>query len=99
MLEKAGNDGSVEKSTEITTEFERLLPRFPQVVERATCEYEPHYVTTYLTELASAFNSWYAQEKIIGHPDESYKLALTKAFAQTMKNGLWLIGIEAPEKM
>ena len=99
VLEKAGNDGSVEKSTEITTEFERLLPRFPQVVERAAREYEPHYVTTYLTELASAFNSWYAQEKIIGHSDESYKLALTKAFAQTMKNGLWLLGIEAPEKM
>lgn len=99
ILEKAGSEGSTDKTTDKTTEFERLLPRFPHVIERAGEEYEPHYVTTYLTELASSFNSWYAQEKIIGSPDEAYKLALTRAFAQTMKNGLWLLGIEAPEKM
>lgn len=80
-------------------EFERLLPRFPTVVERAAREYEPHYVTTYLTELAGAFNSWYAAERIIGSEHEAYKLALTRAFAQTVKNGLWLLGIEAPELM
>lgn len=78
---------------------ERLLPRFPDIVMRAASEYEPHYVTTYLTELAGAFNSWYATEKIIGSPDEAYKLLLVRAFAQTMKNGLWLLGINAPEKM
>lgn len=99
VLGKAGSEGSTELALELTPEFERLLPRFPMVVERAASEYEPHYVTTYLTELASAFNSWYAQEKIIGTEDEAYKLALTNAFAQTMKNGLWLLGIEAPEKM
>jgi arginyl-tRNA synthetase len=97
--EIAGNVQTLELALELIPELERLLPRFPQVVERAAREYEPHYVTTYLTELASAFNSWYAQEKIIGSPDEVYKLALTRAFAQTMKNGLWLLGIEAPEKM
>ncbi|MEK9176727.1 MAG: DALR anticodon-binding domain-containing protein, partial [Patescibacteria group bacterium] len=80
-------------------DFERLLPRFPDVVMRAAKEYEPHHVTTYLTELASAFNSWYAEGRIIGSPEEAYKLALTRAFATTMKNGLWLLGIEAPEKM
>ncbi len=79
--------------------FERLLPRFPEIVERAAKEYEPHHVTTYLTELASAFNSWYATERIIGTPEEAYKLKLTQAFATTMKNGLWLLGIKAPEKM
>ena len=99
VLEKAGNTGSTELALELTPEFERLLPRFPAVVERAAKEYEPHYVTTYLTELASAFNSWYAQGKIIGGENEAYKLALTAAFAQTMENGLWLLGIEAPEKM
>lgn len=90
---------TLEQIPEAIPEFERLIPRFPAVVERATLEYEPHYVTTYLTELASSFNSWYAAEKIIGAEDEAYKLALTKAFAQTMKNGLWLLGISAPEQM
>lgn len=87
-----------ERSEEIS-DLERLLPRFPTIVERSAREYEPHYTTTYLTELASEFNSWYAKEKIIGSPDEAYKLKVVNAFAHTMKNGLWLLGIEAPERM
>ncbi len=84
-----------------TDDLERVLYRFPEVVLRATKEYEPHYVTTYLTELAGMFNSWYAREKIVDthDPHSSYKVALTQAFATTMKNGLWLLGITAPEHM
>jgi len=99
VLEKAQAHESSETPPELTPEFERLLPRFPAIVERAAEEYEPHYVTTYLTELASSFNSWYANGKIIGTEHEGYKIVLTKAFAQTMKNGLWLLGIEVPERM
>lgn len=80
--------------------IERLLYRFPEVVERAAFEYEPHYVTTYLTTLAGAFNSWYARTRILDASDESaYRVLLTRAFATTMKNGLWLLGIPAPERM
>ena len=81
--------------------LERLLYRFPETVARAEEELEPHYVTTFLTELAGAFNSWYAKEKIVDAADETspYKVALTAAFALTMKNGLSLLGIQAPEKM
>lgn len=79
---------------------EKLLYRFPEVVARAAREYEPHYVATYLTELASAFNSWYAKEQILDGTDvQNYKLAITEAVANTIKNGLWVLGIEAPEKM
>lgn len=83
------------------TDLERLLYRFPEVVVRAAREYEPHYVTTYLTELAGVFNSWYAKEKIVDPGDQHspYKVALTQAFATTMKNGLWLLGIQAPDRM
>jgi len=88
-----------EKVPELIHEFERLLPRFPDIVLRAAKEYEPHYITTYLTQLAGAFNSWYASEKIIGSDTQAYKIALTKAFAQTMKNGLWLLGIKTPDRM
>jgi arginyl-tRNA synthetase len=85
---------------EKVTDLERVLYRFPEVVMRATAEHEPHFVTTYLTELASMFNSWYANEKIVdpADPHSPYKVALTEAFAVTMKNGLWLLGIKAPEK-
>jgi len=91
---------SAELAPQGTTQLEQLLYRFPSVVERAQKEREPHHVTTYLLELASAWNSWYAAEKIIEDaPTTSYKLAIAKAFAQTMHNGLYLLGIRAPERM
>ena len=78
---------------------ERLLYRFPEVVERAAKEFEPHHVATYLIELAGAFNNFYAHNKIIGSDEEEYRLALTKAVSFVLKNGLYLLGIQAPEKM
>ncbi|MDP3661411.1 MAG: arginine--tRNA ligase [bacterium] len=81
-------------------ELEHLLYRFPEIVERAGREYAPHFIATYLIELAGAFNGWYAKERILDAGEETkYRLALTAAFAQVMKNGLWLLGITAPEKM
>ncbi len=81
-------------------EVEKLLYRFPEVVERAATEYAPHYIANYLNDLASAYNSWYAQGKILDGTDaEHYKLALTEATAQTIKNGLKILGINTPERM
>jgi arginyl-tRNA synthetase len=81
-------------------ELERLLYRFPEIVERAASEYEPHYIVTYLTELAGAFNSYYAKNLILGAGEATpYRLALTKAFTIVMKNGLNLLAIPVLEKM
>ena len=78
----------------------RLIPRFPEVVARAAALLEPHLVTTYLQELASAFNAWYAQEQVLdGTPAAAHKVALVEAVGRTLKNGLWILGIPAPEKM
>ena len=79
--------------------LERSLYRFPEVAARAAAEYEPHYVATYLIELASAFNNFYAHNQIINSKEENYRLALTRAVSIVLKNGLWLLGIQAPEKM
>ncbi len=78
----------------------RLTARFPEIVARAAETYEPHHVTHYLTELAGAFNAWYASERVLdGTPGESDRLFLVDAVRQTLRNGLWLLGIEAPEEM
>ena len=83
-----------------THEIERLLYRFPEVVERTGQEYAPHYITTYLTELAGSFNNFYAHEQVIGDsPDSLYRLAIAKAFNVVMKNGLTILGIPTPERM
>ncbi len=83
------------------TELEKILYRFPEVVERAGSEYSPHYIATYLIELASSFNAFYAKNKIVDEKDalSPYKVALTEAFSIVVKNGLNLLGIQAPERM
>lgn len=77
----------------------RLLVHFPEVVARAEATNAPNLLTTYLTELASAWNSLYAHERIIGGECEQYYVRLAEAFVQTMSNGLMLLGIPIPEKM
>lgn len=81
--------------------IERLLYRFPEIVERALLEYEPQHITTYLIDLAQAFNSFYGAERIVDPEDKTspYKVALTKAISIILKNGLWLLGIKTPTKM
>lgn len=77
----------------------RLIRRFPKVVEEAEHNQAPHTLTHYLTELASEWNSFYAQERIIGGEYEAYKLWLASSFVHTLENGLTLLGIPAPESM
>ncbi len=80
--------------------IERLLYRFPEIVERAGAEYAPNYITTYLTELAASFNNFYAHEQVIsGDAASGYRLAIVEAFKIVMKNGLNILGIAAPERM
>ena len=57
-------------------------------------------VETYFVELASYFNSWYAREQILdGGPLQPHKVAIADIVRLTLRNGLWLLGIPAPEKM
>ncbi len=79
-----------------------LLYRFPEIVARAAADYAPQYVTTYLTLVAGEFNRWYAAEKIIdpsAKESSQAKLALAAAIGTVLRNGLWLLGIAAPERM
>lgn len=89
------------KTSEETREIERFLYRFPEVVKEAKEDLEPRAIAGYLTELASLFNAFYAKEKIVDKEDKesAYKVLITEATLITLKNGLWLLGIEAPEKM
>lgn len=104
VLAKAATAGVVPNAA-VTPEhpylLERLLYRFEEVTQEAVVSRAPHKVAQYLTDLAGAFNTFYAQEKIADPADEyaSYKAHIAQSVAQTLKNGLWLLGIEAPERM
>jgi len=83
------------------SQLEKIIYRFPEVVARAGEEYSPHYIATYLIELSSSFNNFYGKGKIVDKTDieSPYKVALTEAFSIVLKNGLNILGIQAPEKM
>lgn len=91
---------SVDNAPENITNLEKILYRFPEVVSRAGQEYSPHYIATYLMELASAFSNFYAQGVIVSDaPEAPYKVAITKAFSIVMNRGLGLLGIPVLDRM
>ena len=78
------------------------LLRLPAVIEQAAEGYEPHKVATYLREVASAFSQFYRDCHIIGADTEALgraRLHLAKAAQQTLRNGLTVLGLTAPEQM
>lgn len=83
------------------SDLEKKLYQLPEIVEYSYINLEPHHIATYLTELASSFNSFYGNTQILKDDNiyMSYHINLVKAFYQTMKNGLWLLGIEIPGRM
>ncbi len=77
----------------------RTILHFPGALARSASELEPHHLTTYLTELASTFNSWYASERLIGGENPEYGLLLAEACEKILARGLDTLGIKSPEEM
>lgn len=77
----------------------RKVSEYPEVVAKATQELMPHHITTYLYELAQSFNRFYEDNRVIGDSRQDLRLGLVKLYSQTLKSGLTLLGIEAPERM
>ncbi len=102
LLEKARSAGiQIETSSrdESLLAVERLLMIFPEKVSLAVEERAPHHVANYLTDLARAFNNYYAEHRILDSDRVSYRLAVAAAVGRTIRNGLRLLGIRSPEKM
>jgi len=77
----------------------RALVRFSEVIESAAKSYSPNLLCNYLYDLAQKYNAFYNKDKIIGGENEEFRLVLTSATGQVLKNGLKLLGIETPERM
>ena len=77
----------------------RKLAQYASTVELATEELAPHHICTYLYELAQEFNRFYEKNKVIGDPREAERLWLVEKYSETLKKGLFLLGIHAPEQM
>lgn len=79
----------------------RSLRKFPEVIADAGEKYEPSLITRYIIDLAQTFNRFYHDHSILVD-DEALsfaRLALVNGVRQTLKNGLYLISLKAPERM
>ena len=79
----------------------KQLSVYPEIVENSARFFEPHRIPYYLTQLASAFHSYYKHNRII---QDDLALAraryyLVKAIRIVVGNGLGLLGVSAPEQM
>ena len=97
---KAGTRGDKEPvATPMNPEEHAIIRRIielPDMVADAATRFAPNVLCTYLFQLAQEFNLFYAKHEILGN---SFRLQLTAATAQVLKNGLYLLGIETLERM
>ncbi len=109
LIETSGMSLEMAKSAQTNLlsgdhEFELLkkMALLRETVEKTCAELRPNVMTEYANDLAYAFSNFYEQVPILKTQDEKEKaarIALTYAFANTMKYALGVLGIDAPEKM
>ncbi len=103
ILGKAQTVNSKQYTVDSLEPAERSLVRkigeYPEVVDQAVAELMPHHICTYLYELAQAFNSFYEHNRVIGDEREALRLKLVTLYADTLRAGLTLLNIPAPERM
>jgi arginyl-tRNA synthetase len=82
-------------------ELLKKLGLFPEVVDKAAREREPHRVTGYLEELAAIIHGWYHRTRTVGEAPEveRARLLLARATRIVLSNGLSLLGLRAPDRM
>ena len=79
----------------------KRLSEFPEMVIHAGVELAPHTIANYLKDCAADLHSYYNDTKfLVENEDEKLaRLSLIRATQMVLKNGLDLLGVNAPEKM
>ena len=104
VLQKGGVPTDYEIPTLTSEEIElvKAISQFPETVSAAAEKYEPSFIARFAVDVAQKFNKFYFDCKILAAEDEKirdFRLALTNATLQTLKNAFALLGIGIPDKM
>jgi len=106
LMEKVGV--KVDSKTDVTPlnqeeawAITRMLANYPNVIRNAAESNEPSFISTYLTDLASAFSSFYQNHRILGASPEFQKAAmlLVGNVRSVLHHGLTLLGVPPIERM
>jgi len=77
----------------------KKISQFPEQVELAAKQLNPSIIANYSFQLAQIFNEFYHSCPVINSQQEAFRLALVRAFRITIKNSLYLLGIDVMEEM
>ena len=110
ILRKAEAEGTqvpaeLPLTAELTTKEISLIQHlqgFAAVVRQAGNDYNPSAIANYCYELVKEYNQFYHDLSVLREPDQDkkvFRLALSAAVSQVVKNGMGLLGIEVPERM
>ena len=98
-------DDGLAQLARLDNEHEQILltelSKYPEIVETAALNLEPHLLAGWLRELANAFHTYYNSHQFLVDDAalRNARLALVVATRQVLKNGLGLLGLGAPETM
>ena len=87
------------KLTDSELRLMRTLAKWPRIVEKASLNYAIHKIPHYVHTLSSDFNQFYRDCPVIGNKNENYRINLVCCTKKTLKEGLYILGIRAPERM
>ena len=105
VLRKAGQADAAPDFAALSDPFAqnvvRMIEQFPDILKSAVNRSEPSMVTRYAVDLAQAFNKFYYEDKVMVDDagTRAARLMLTDAARRVLKQALYLIGVEAPERM
>ena len=79
----------------------KALDRYPEIVRGSAEALEPHRITFFLMNLASAFHAYYNKHRVLSEDVELSRgrLYLVEAVCKVIRNGLTLLGVSAPQRM
>ena len=88
-------------SDEASSALVKAIAEFPAAVSEAAEKYEPYIISRSVINVCSCFNKFYYDNRIMDENEgvRNARLALTDAARNAIKTGLYLVGLEAPEKM
>jgi len=101
-VKKAEEPGATPFGHEAEKRLLRMLPRFPEFIEASVRDYKPNHLSTYLFDLARAWNSFYNEVPVLNAARADLKasrIKLVRAVATVLQNGLQVLGIAVFEKM
>ena len=110
VLRKAGQMGLIPDQGAIATanpgvkeiELIKLLRKFSDTVTEAAANYSPALIANYCYDLSKEYNQFYHDFSILGEEDNSlrnFRIFLSKLTSEVLYSGMWLLGIEMPERM